>query len=300
MVISDSQLETWSHQGKIQGSINAHESIRNCLSKYEFPEGVKPSIYLQGSYRNSTNIYSNSDVDVIVELDKPTFRPDKRELNDEQLKIYERKYSDATYLLSVFKTDVMNALRNCYDESNIHEGNKAIKLTGNGNRVDADIIVCIQFRYFWEVKEHSDDRYTQGIAFQKLSGDWIVSYPKQHYDNGCSKMNETNQNYKSTIRIYKNMKVRMINQSYVTDSLCSSYHIECLLYNVPNSNFEGDYYDRTFNPLNWLNENKDNFNDFMHQHNLYKLFGTGPDQWDTDSAVEFVNQMVAFWKDWDE
>ncbi len=298
MVISNSQLETWSHQGAIQGSQATHQSIRTCLSQYQFPEGIDYCVYLQGSYKNSTNIYANSDVDVIVQLDS-TLKSDLRELNERQKEIHAIKYSKATYLLSDFKADVLKALRNYYDSSKISVGNKAISLEGYSGRLNADIITCVQFRYFWDVSEHSSDRYTQGIAFQTASNNWINSYPNQHYDNGITKMSNTSQKYKSTIRIYKNLKVRMIKNSYIPDSLCTSYYLECLLHNSPDRHFSGDFYDRTLNTLKWLNENNDGFVNFKHQHNLYDLFGPGADRWDSKSAIEFVDQVVEFWNDWE-
>lgn len=297
MVILNPQLETWSHQGSITNSQTTHQSIRTCLDQYQFPSGVDYDVILQGSYKNDTNIYGNSDVDVIVRL-KSAFKPNTQELNESQKEIFNRKYPNATYNLSDFKVDVLTALRNYYDPNKISIGNKSIKLEGYSGRLNADIIVCLKYQYFWSVSEYSSDNFTEGIAFQNSSNQWIYSFPIHHYDNGVIKMSNTSQNYKSSIRIYKNMKVRMIENSYISNSLCSSYNLECLVYNVPNHHFYGDYYDRTYNTLKWLNENKDEFGNFKHQHGLYDLFGTNTDRWNSSSAISFVDQMVEFWNDW--
>jgi tRNA nucleotidyltransferase (CCA-adding enzyme) len=73
MPIPESQLEIWSHQGAVTASKTTHESIRIALSANTSPirqrvaaGGVE--IYLQGSYKNDTNIRGDSDVDVVVEL----------------------------------------------------------------------------------------------------------------------------------------------------------------------------------------------------------------------------------------
>lgn len=41
MTIPKSQLETWSNQGATVTSKSTHESIRNALSNYDWPDGVK-------------------------------------------------------------------------------------------------------------------------------------------------------------------------------------------------------------------------------------------------------------------
>jgi len=68
MPIPESQLVTWSRQGAITTSKQTHESIRSALAAFKWPGGVKYEVYLQGSYKNATNIFAESDVDLLVEL----------------------------------------------------------------------------------------------------------------------------------------------------------------------------------------------------------------------------------------
>jgi hypothetical protein len=68
MSVPESQLQTWSNQGAITTAQSTHTSIRNALSAYNWPVDVSYNIYLQGSYRNSTNFRGDSDEDVIVEV----------------------------------------------------------------------------------------------------------------------------------------------------------------------------------------------------------------------------------------
>ena len=63
MSISESQLETWSHIGAQTTAKLTHESVRNAIDSYKFPNGVCKDMYLQGSYKNDTNIYADMDVD---------------------------------------------------------------------------------------------------------------------------------------------------------------------------------------------------------------------------------------------
>ncbi len=68
MGIPESQLETWSNRGATVISQNTHESIRTALDSSDLIKKCKYTVYLQGSYKNSTNIYADSDVDVVVQL----------------------------------------------------------------------------------------------------------------------------------------------------------------------------------------------------------------------------------------
>ena len=69
MPIPESQLKTWSNQGATEGSVKSYASIKAALDAYEWPEGMRPEVYLQGSYPNHTNTRGNSDVDVVAEMD---------------------------------------------------------------------------------------------------------------------------------------------------------------------------------------------------------------------------------------
>src|SRR5437870_11381300 len=75
MPIPESQLETWTHQGATTTAKSTHETIRRALAADSSPIKDKDfEIYLQGSYKNDTNIRGDSDVDVVVQLNS-TFDP---------------------------------------------------------------------------------------------------------------------------------------------------------------------------------------------------------------------------------
>ena len=68
MTISEDQLRSWSQLGAQVRSQRTYESIQNALARHAWPSAMgSPSVYLQGSYRNHTNIAGDSDVDVVVE-----------------------------------------------------------------------------------------------------------------------------------------------------------------------------------------------------------------------------------------
>ncbi|MFZ7137882.1 MAG: nucleotidyltransferase [archaeon] len=295
MPIPLAQLETWSHIGNVTSSKSTYASIKNCIEKHTFPEKVTYNIYLQGSYGNSTNIRGNSDVDLVVQLTS-SFRPKTKALNETELTIFNKKYKDATYDLSDFRKEVLDTLKENYDESKISEGNKAIKLEGNGGRINADIVICLTYRYFFHVHENQTDNYVEGIAFQDKIGNWIYSYPKQHLENGQKKMAQTNNNYKKIIRIYKNIKGKLENDDSTPDTFLSSHFIESLIFNVPDELFTGTISEIFLKTLNWLNNEK--FDDFKCQHGLFNLFGTAESQCDITQAKTFISEIVDLWNNW--
>ena len=67
MAIPEAQLVRWSHQGSIQGSSATYAIVKRAL------EAPNSEVFLQGSYGNDTNIYAESDVDVIIRLDSPDY-----------------------------------------------------------------------------------------------------------------------------------------------------------------------------------------------------------------------------------
>jgi len=187
MSIQESQLETWSHLGAITTAKNTHESIRNALNRYEWPEGVRFEVYLQGSYRNATNIRGDSDVDVIVELTS-TFQPDLFLLTEAAKQKFRSNYSNAVYSFEHFTEDVVRALREYYGTSAISLGNKSIKVTQGSNRLPADVVACMTYRKYKNYASISDQGYIHGILFRtRNEGRQVVNYPKLHYDKGVWK-----------------------------------------------------------------------------------------------------------------
>ena len=84
MGIPESQLQTWSHQGSITQSSNTYNSIKNVLEASTTPYGDRNfECVLQGSYGNDTNIFAESDVDIVIKLDD-CFHSDLESLNEDE------------------------------------------------------------------------------------------------------------------------------------------------------------------------------------------------------------------------
>ena len=82
MPIPESQLKTWAHQGSITQSSNTYNSIKRILEASTTPYASKSfQVFLQGSYGNDTNIYAESDVDIVIRLDN-CFQSDLTKLTE--------------------------------------------------------------------------------------------------------------------------------------------------------------------------------------------------------------------------
>jgi len=235
MAIPETQLETWSHQGSITNSANTGNSVKNAIDSYQgFPDGISHNVYLQGSYKNSTNIYGDSDVDVVVELTSSFYN----NLTAEQKAFL--RLTDATYGYFDFRNNVETCLRAYYGMACVETGNKVFKIAPGSNRLPADVLVCSEYRLYYGTLQAN--RYHTGIAFYtRNESDKIINFPKTHSENGTVKHQATNSWFKPTIRIFKNMRGHLVSNNGFEKSLAPSYFIECLISNIPNNQFGINY-----------------------------------------------------------
>src|SRR5215204_668780 len=114
MPISEAQLETWAKQGLTGQFTATYETLRGVLNDSNSPYYPKSfTIFLQGAYKNDTNVYADSDVEVLVSSDE-VFYTDTEKLPEEDTKLYETARPDATYSLAKFKADVVGWLTEKY------------------------------------------------------------------------------------------------------------------------------------------------------------------------------------------
>ncbi len=99
MGIPESQLDTWSHQGFIAQSASTYSIIKNALRAQTLSIMERDfKVFLQGSYGNDTNIYAESDVDVVICLDD-VYYSDLTQLSPEDKDAYDRAFVPATYCI---------------------------------------------------------------------------------------------------------------------------------------------------------------------------------------------------------
>lgn len=298
MSIPSSQLNTWAGQGAITTSSEAYASIRHALLKESSPlanRGVE--IFLQGSYANATNIYGDSDIDVVV-LYANTFHKDMTALTSAQQQLHEAIFPVAEYQWTHLRDEVLTALRSHYGNAAVTPGPKAIKVvTGRGGR-PSDVLPALQFRRYSTFVDRNNLSAHWGVQFFDSSGNAIVNYPKYHRDQGEAKnqAERTGGKYKATIRVVKNLRNYMIDHGLLADGIAPSYFIEGGLYNVPDHLFIGDYSETIPAILEYLLATP--CSEFLCQNGVVRLFGADSTQWSADRFGRFVIAAKATWDRW--
>lgn len=295
MAIPESQLVTWSHQGSITQSSTTYNTIKKALeSTGSAYAGKDYTVFLQGSYGNDTNIYSESDVDIVIRLNS-CFYHDIESLPDDQRATFKKAHSDTTYGYFEFKKDVLALLEDMYGNS-VKPGDKAIKIKASGNRRNADVLVTTEYRRYYKFLSEYDKSHEPGICFFR-NNTCIANYPKQHSANCTAKHQATNEWFKPMVRVLKNLRGKLIEDKIIKAGIAPSYYIEGLLYNVPNGKF-GKSYDDTFaNCINWILE-ADRSKFLCANEQYYLLHEGSPVTWRDSQCIEFLTAVCDLWRRW--
>jgi hypothetical protein len=297
MGIPESQLETWSHQGSITNSSNTYNTIKNILQDSGVPYAVKDyEVFLQGSYGNDTNIWSESDVDIVIKLNS-CFHSDLSSLTDEEKAAWRQAHSDATYGYVEFKREVMQVLTDAYADD-ARGGDKAIAIASKGNRRKADVIVATEFRRYSKFRSTGDQLYASGICFWNKAGDRIANYPKQHSANLTSKHQVTGSWLKPMVRVLKNLRGRLVEDGQLKAGIAPSYYLEGLLYNVPADKFITSYEDCFVNAINWIRSEAEKDKLVCANEQYYLLRDNSHVCWSTADFEAFLSAAVKLWNSW--
>lgn len=291
MGIPEPRLREWSDHGPQDASKRTHKAIREVLSKYSWPSGVKYDFYLQGSYSNDTNIQGDSDVDVVLEL-QSAFHHNVDSLSSWERNLLEPSFSPSTYDWNEFRRDTLKALESGFGKKFVNQRNKSIKVKEDPPRLAADVVVCLTYRNYT-----SYSSYVEGIAFRSLPNKrQIINYPKKHYENGKAKDMDTSQRYKRTVMMFKNARNHLKSKGRIGADLAPSYFVECLVYNAPDSAFKKSFQDTYCEIVNWMGQV--HLGSLVCQNEQGRLFGPSPQQWNTADAEVFIGQLAALWNDW--
>lgn len=208
MTISETQLETWSKQGSVAQSRDTYATVKSVLETSGSPYASRDfSIFLQGSYCNDTNVYAESDVDVVIRLNE-TYYSDLEDLPEAEKTSFNQAHTTATYSYFDFKRDVAAWLATKFGPG-VKPGDKAIFIPASGSRRNADVLVAAQYRRYYRFRSWTDQSYAEGICFWDSKGMQIVNFPKRHSDNCTIKHKGTSMWLKPTIRVFKNLRNRM-------------------------------------------------------------------------------------------
>ena len=297
MGIPDSQLDTWSHQGSITQSASTYSMIKNALEAAGTGyAGKNYKVFLQGSYGNDTNIYAESDVDVVIRLDDVYFS-DLTNLSPEDKTAFDNAFVAATYTYDEYKKDVLKALTDRFG-TDAKVGDKAIAIAANGGRRKADVIAAMRFRRYWKFKGTYNENYDEGICFFNGSSKRIANYPKQHSDNMTAKHQNTNKWLKPMVRVLKNIRSKLIADGTLKAGVAPSYYLEGLLYSVPSDKFGVSYHNCFVNAMNWIQREADKDKLVCANEQFYLLRDGSHTCWEKSNADAFLNAAIKAWNDW--
>ncbi len=296
MPVPENQLDTWAKQGGTTQSRNTYAVVKNALEDRAAPySGQDFTTYLQGSYSNDTNVYRDSDVDVVIQLNS-TFYHDAYLLEASQFSEFQKSFANATYSYAQFKLDVAAWLKTKFGDT-VRPGKKAIFIPAGGGRRDCDVLPAAQYRYYYRFKGMHDQNYAEGICFWLPDGTQIVNFPKQHCDNCTAKHQATNQWFKPTVRILKNMRNYLVDLNQLQDGLAPSYFIEGLLHNVSNDKFGKSYDDTFVEAFNYLIQtDRSNFKCANGIHSL--LADNSHVSWPPVNCQTYLDALRVLWNNW--
>jgi len=254
-MISEQQLNNWAQAPSptemekikrtreiIENKIRTHLPIAEIKKKYGLDSFVFPEIYLQGSYANSTNIRFDSDVDIVVQFND-VFWSDKRQLSEVEKNIHSLSYSNSSYHFIEFKNDIFLALQKAFGANAVYS-DKCLKVKENTYRVNSDVVPCFQYRVYKKFISYNNQDYVEGMKFINTGNNSeIINFPKLHLKNCESKNIDTDGNFKSLVRVFKNIKRDLVDSGELNEKTAPSYFVENLLYNCSSPCFDGSFQD---------------------------------------------------------
>ena len=213
---------------------NAERAIHKAIGASERLNDRNITIFPKGSYPNRTNVRTDSDVDICVLCTDSFFFDLPSGMTSENFGIT----VPATYQYYEYKNDVENALVNHFGRNAVDRGNKAFDINENTYRVNADVVACFEYKWYYS----SNTLPLIGEAFDTDFGARVVNWSNQNYNNGVEKNRSTSRRFKASTRILKALRSEMVDYDYLTAKDISSFLIECLVWNVPNECFGKDKY----------------------------------------------------------
>lgn len=241
-MISESQLERWASAPSEKEEIKCQTAVSQIKDCIERAYGQQVTIFLQGSYKNRTNVKRDSDVDIVVRFNEAYFA-NTAFLNETEKQRYEQTRIPSSVSFDEFKTAIYRLLMDEFYAGMIERKNKCIFIKANENRVNADIVPC----FIHKRLATATISQAEGIQFISDNGLEVISFPEQHYANGVLKNTATNQNFKSVVRILKNARNMMEERNLIATGSMPSFLLECLIWNVANNKFYGSYTEITKN-----------------------------------------------------
>jgi hypothetical protein len=218
---------------------NAERMIKDAIAAHAALAGCNIKVFAKGSYQNNTNVRLDSDVDISVCTTDLVFG------DFSQAEGFTRAdvgFGPAPYTYTDFKNEVEIALVAKFGRRGVTRGKKAFDIHPNSYRVDADVVACFEHRLYLSRRRDGSFHYLAGTQFVADTGDVVVNWPQQQFDNGVSKNIATGKRYKWITRVLKRLRNYMHKQGVKAAGPIPSYLIECLAWNAPDDCYNLDSY----------------------------------------------------------
>lgn len=232
---NEQALESWrkpASENEEQKISNAISMIKDAVKAHAILKTKDIEFVPQGSYCNNTNVRLDSDIDICAML-KDSFYSEYREGATKE----NYGFTTGTNSYDDYRGLIIEALENKFGKENVKPGSKAIYIESNTYRVHADVVAAFQYRNYRNETKNNPDDFIEGIKFFSTDSKEIINYPKLHVKNGIFKNNNTQRRFKRTVRLYKRIKNKMVEDGLPVSENIRSFLLEALLWNVPNNIF---------------------------------------------------------------
>ena len=199
--------------------------VRAAIDVHRAFAGYQMKVYAKGSYPNNTNVRTESDVDIAVQPPEALYWEEATPGAYGPVTPYTGPWTPAK-----LRSEVETALRATFSSQVDSTGNIAINVASGTARVNADVVPCFDYRYYF-----SSYNYRDGTKLFSKNGTSIVNHPQQNLDNGRAKNNRTNHFFKKVVRILKRTANSMTTDGFHRS--VPSFLVESLVYNCPNGFF---------------------------------------------------------------
>jgi hypothetical protein len=184
------------------------------------------NVYAKGSYANNTNVKADSDVDIGVQCQDVMYWEEETPGAHTGGTPYAGLWTPAK-----LRSELKAALIAKFGTGDVDDsGATAFTVRSSSARVDADVVPCFDYRYYFSGGGSRD-----GARIFPKTGLGFENYPDQQLSNGNAKNNRSGTIYKKGVRVMKRVENAMVENNAHRE--VPSFFIECLVYNCPDSIF---------------------------------------------------------------
>jgi hypothetical protein len=265
----------------------AERMVKDAIAVHRAFDDVRSSLTVaaKGSYPNNTNVRSDSDVDIKVQLSSLyyyDFAPGVVPSPSRPSSSYTGRWTP-----TLLRQEVGKALVNAFGSGVDDSHNVAFYVPPvPGSRPNVDVVPCFEYRLF---TNSAGTSFHTGSVVYCQDGNRIVNWPELQLANGRKKNVNTSKRYKFVVRVLKSVENELCRQKRI--EAVPSYFSECLIYNVPCYVLtNGTFDDAVRLSLSEVYSQLGNQSEAMLEPNeIKKLFGP-KQKWTVETARELVEQ----------